>query len=65
MNELDVLYEALYALDCGKLNEAYGLLDLCYSSYADMACDELLKGEPESAAIAAAMVRSAIEDLEG
>lgn len=23
MNELDVLYEALYALECGKLNEAW------------------------------------------
>jgi hypothetical protein len=30
-----------------------------------MACDELLKGEPESAAIAASWVRTAIEDLEG
>ncbi len=64
MNELDVLNEALYALERGKPGEAYQLLDLCYSPYADRACEELRKGRDESAAIAASWVRTAIEDLE-
>lgn len=65
MNELDILNEALYALERGKNSEAYRLLDLCYSPYADMACEELKKGREESGAIAASWVRTAIEDLEG
>lgn len=65
MNELDILNEALYALERGKIDEAYQLLDLCYSPYADRACEELIKGQDDSAAIAASWVRTAIEDLEG
>ena len=44
MHEIDLLNEALYALERGKVDEAYQLLDLCYSPYADRACEELIKG---------------------
>ena len=65
MHEIDLLNEALYALERGKVDEAYQLLDLCYSPYADRAVEELEKGQDDSAAIAAYWVRTAIEDLEG
>ena len=63
MTESDLLYEALYALERGKIGDAASLLDLCYSAEADRALDELQKCQDESAGIAAAIIRDALEEL--
>ena len=63
MSETDLLLEARYALESGKLQEAYELLDQCYSDGADLAMDELERGNEDSAAIAIGIIEQTVDEL--